>query len=248
MIRPDSTGAYGAESAQFTTTHWSVVLAARQEDDAAAAALETLCRRYWYPLYAFVRRRGYAPADAQDLTQKFFARLLDKGFLRGVDRTKGKFRSFLLATLEHFLANEWRNARAQKRGGSIAFLSLEETAAEEHYLQVPATGLSPEQLFEQQWATALLEQVLARLREEFLATGKETLFESLKIFLTGEKHAGSYGRLAPELGTSEAALKMTVSRMRRRYGELLREEVARTVARPEEVDAELRALFAALSS
>ncbi len=206
-----------------------------------------LCRTYWYPLYVYVRRKGYNVHDAQDLTQEFFARLLGKDYLRAVDRTKGKFRSFLLAALEHFLANEWRNARAQKRGGQFSFISLDDTAAEQQYLQVSASNLSPEKLFEQQWATTLLEQVLVRLREEFVGASKEALFEELKVYLTGEKRAVSYAELALKLGTTDGALKMAVSRMRQRYGELLRAEIRNTVSSPEAVDEELRALFAALS-
>ena len=233
----------------FVTTHWSVVLAAKQEPSAEAdAALERLCRTYWWPLYAFVRRRGYEVHDAQDLTQEFFARLLAKDFLRAVDRSKGKFRSFLLAALEHFLAKEWRRANAQKRGGQFTFVSTDAESAEQQYLQVPASNLSAEQLFEQQWATTLLNQALARLREEFVAAGKEALFENTKSFLTGEKQAQSYAELAARQETTEAALKMAVSRMRQRYGELLRAEIANTVTRPEEVDEELRALMGALSS
>ena len=232
----------------FTATHWSVVAAASQHDSSqAAAALEKLCSTYWYPLYAFIRRKGYGAHDAQDLTQSFFARLLDKGYLSGVDRAKGKFRSFLLAALEHFLANEWRDAHAQKRGGRVTFISMDDESPEQQYLQLAASGLSPQQLFEQQWAMTLLEQVLARLREEFAAVGKAALFEQLKIFLTGEKRPVSYADLAVKLQSTEAALKMAVSRMRQRYGELLRAEIANTVTSPEEVEEELRALFAALS-
>ena len=232
----------------FVTTHWSVVLSAKQEGSTEAdAALERLCRTYWWPLYAFVRRRGYEVHDAQDLTQEFFARLLAKDFLRAVDRSKGKFRSFLLAALEHFLAKEWRHAHAQKRGGKFTFVSTDAGLAEQQYLQVPASNLSAQQLFEQQWAMTLLDQTVARLRAEFVAAGKGTLFEELKIFLTGEKQAASYAKLATKLGTTEAALKMAVRRMRQRYGELLRAEIANTVTSPEEVGDELRALFGALS-
>ena len=232
----------------FTTTHWSVVSAAgRPDSPQAAQALEKLCSTYWYPLYAFIRRKGYEAHDAQDLTQSFFARLLEKDFLSGVDRTKGKFRSFLLAALEHFLANEWRDAHAQKRGGKVTFISLDDESPEQQYLQLAASGLSAQQLFEQQWAMALLDQVLARLRTEFAAAGKGVLFEQLKIFLTGEKRPVSYAELAVELQSKEAALKMAVSRMRQRYGELLRAEIANTVSSPDEVEGELRALFAALS-
>jgi RNA polymerase sigma-70 factor (ECF subfamily) len=236
-----------AERAGFTSTHWSVVLAAGQDTSAEKSqALERLCRTYWYPLYAFVRRRGYPPDEAQDLTQSFFLRLLDKQYLKAVDRTKGKFRSFLLASLEHFLANEWRRSQAQRRGGKMTFISLDDDSAERQYLQVPAAGLSPEQLYEQQWATALLNQVLARLRAEFVAEGKGELFEQLKVYLTGEKQGG-YAEMAARLNTTEAGLKMGVSRLRHRYGALLREEIANTVARPEDIEEELRALFAALA-
>jgi DNA-directed RNA polymerase specialized sigma24 family protein len=233
----------------FVTTHWSVVLTAKQNPSAEAdAALERLCRTYWWPLYAFVRRRGYEAHDAQDLTQEFFARLLAKDFLRAVDRSKGKFRSFLLASLEHFLAKEWRRANTQKRGGEFTFISTDAGSAEEQYLQVPASNLSPEQLFEKQWAITMLDYTVACLREEFVAAGKQTQFEAIKIFLTGEKQAQSYAELAAKLEATEAALKMAVSRMRQRYGELLRAEIANTVTSPEDVDGELHALMGALSS
>jgi RNA polymerase sigma factor (sigma-70 family) len=232
----------------FLTTHWSVVLAAKQEASAEAdAALERLCKAYWWPLYAFVRRRGYEAHDAQDLTQEFFARLLAKDFLRPVDRSKGKFRSFLLAAMEHFLAKEWRRANAQKRGGQFTFVSINDETAEQPYLQLRSPDHLPERIFEQQWATTLLNQVTTRLREEFVESGKEELFEAIKVFLTGEKQAATYAELAAKLGTTEAALKMALSRMRQRYGELLRAEIAATVSSPGEVDAELHALFAALS-
>lgn len=241
-------GASRVANAQFTTTHWSVVLAAGQtETSESATALEALCRSYWYPLYAYVRRRGHEPADAQDLTQEFFARLLSKEYLRAVDRRKGKFRSFLLAALEHFLANEWRRSKAQRRGGQFRFISLDEASAEDQYRQVPVSNQSPEQFFEQQWAITLLEHAVAKLRDEFVAGGKEALFNELKVFLTGEKRSVSYAELAEKLKTTEAALKMAVTRMRQRYGELLREEISNTVAGPAEVEEELRALFAALS-
>jgi len=237
----------GTGAREFTTTHWSVVLSAGRDSSAQADALAKLCRVYWWPLYAFVRRRGHSPHDAQDLTQGFFARLLEKDYLNAVDPRKGKFRSFLLAALEHFLSNEWRDAHAQKRGGQFTFVSTDAQSAEQQYLQEPASNLSPEQLFEQQWAMTLLDQTLNRLQQEFVASGKGVLFGDLKIFLTGEKRAGLYAELAKKLGMTEAALKMAVSRMRHRYGELLRAEIANTVASPGEIDEELRALFAALS-
>jgi len=233
---------------EFTTTHWSVVLSAgRDRSTQASDALAKLCRTDWWPLYVFVRRQGHSSHDAQDLTQAFFARLLEKNYLSAVDPRKGRFRSFLLAALGHFLGKEWRRARAQKRGGQFTFVSIDAESAEQQYLQVPASNLSPEQLFEQQWAMTLLDQTLARLYEEFVASGKGALFGELKIFLTGEKQAASYAELAAKLGMTEAALKMAVSRMRQRYGELLRAEIANTVASPGEIDEELRALFAALS-
>jgi RNA polymerase sigma-70 factor (ECF subfamily) len=214
----------------------------------AEAALEQLCRAYWWPLYVFVRRRGHEAHDAQDLTQAFFAGLLAKDFLRAVDRSKGKFRSFLLAALEHFLAKEWRRANAQKRGGKFAFVSINDETAEQPYLQVAATDGSPEKVFDREWATTLLGNVVARLQAEYVAADKQTLFAELKGFLTSEKNAASYDELAAKLNTTKAALKMAVSRMRKRYGELLREEIGNTVSSPEEVDEELRALVKALST
>jgi RNA polymerase sigma factor (sigma-70 family) len=232
---------------RFVTTHWSVVLLAKEGSTRDAdVALEQLCRVYWWPLYAFVRRRGCRVHDAQDSIQEFFARLLAKDSLRTVDRTKGRFRSFLLASLEHFLANEWRNAHTLKRGGEFTFVSAD-SDAEQQYLQLPASELSPEQLFKQQWAMTLLNQTVDRLREEFVAAGKKAQFEQIKIFLTGEKQATSYAELALKLEITEAALKMCVSRMRQRYGELLRAEIAETVSGPEEINEELRALLGALS-
>lgn len=238
-----------ASNGWFVTTHWSVVLSAKEGSTVQTeAALERLCRTYWRPLYAFVRRRGHEAHDAQDLTQEFFARLLAKDFLGTVDQSKGKFRSFLLAALDHFLAKEWRRSRTQKRGGEFTFVSINDETAELPYLQLSLAGQSPEKTFEQQWAIALLDQAVARLRNEFLTAGKAALFEEIKVFLTGEKRVASYAELAARLGTTEAALKMTVSRMRQRYGALLREEIAHTVSGPEGVDEELRSLFSALSS
>jgi len=245
---PEQTAATQTGASHFTATDWGVVRRAREPGSAeGSAALEKLCRTYWYPLYAFVRRRGYERPEAQDLTQAFFARLLEKDYLRGVDRNKGKFRSFLLAAVEHFLANEWRRANAQKRGGKFTFTSLDDTSAEQQYLTVAGANLTPEQLFEQQWAMTLLQQTLGGLQQEFAAAGKGALFEEIKIFLTGEKRAVSYSELAPKLGMTEAALKMAVSRLKQRYGELLRAEIVRPVASLDEVDEELRALFGALS-
>jgi len=235
-------------SGLFTTTHWSVVLAAGQPDaPQAGEALEKLCRTYWYPLYAFVRRQGHNTHDAEDLLQTFLARFLEKNFLMDVDRSKGRFRSFLLAALKHFLANEWDKVNAQKRGGQVQFLSLEHEAAESRYWEEPASGLTPETLYEQRWACVLLERVMRRLAEDFAAAGKGELFEALKAFLVGESHSETYAELASKFGVSEAALKMKVQRMRHRYQRLLREEIAHTVASPEEVEDEIRYLFRVLS-
>jgi RNA polymerase sigma-70 factor (ECF subfamily) len=231
---------------QFATTHWSLVLAARDRAEPGADdALASLCGLYWYPLYAYVRRRGHGADEAHDLTQGFFARLLEKDFLAGVDRGKGKFRAFLLAACNHFLANERDRARAKKRGGGRAVLSLSAADAEGRYLAEPADVLTPEKLFERRWALALLQQVMTRLRDEFEAKGKGRLFDRLRGFLVGEKGAG-YRRVAAELGLSEGAVKVAVHRLRQRYRELLHEEIGRTVGTAEETEEEIRTLFAAL--
>ena len=233
---------------QFATTHWSLVLAARDRAEPGAdEALAGLCSLYWYPLYAYVRRRGHGADEAHDLTQEFFARLLGKDFLAGVDRGKGKFRAFLLAACSHFLANERDRVRAKKRGGGRAILSLSAADAEGRYSAEPADALTPEKLFERRWALALLQQVMTRLRDEFEAKGKGRLFDRLRGFLVGEKGAG-YRQAANELRLSEGAVKVAVHRLRQRYRELLHEEIARTVGAAEEVEEEIRALFAALGS
>jgi RNA polymerase sigma-70 factor (ECF subfamily) len=233
----------------FATTHWSVVLATTDQDSPqAAVALEQLCRTYWYPLYAYVRRRGHGPEDAQDLTQEFFYRLVQKEYLAQVDPRKGKFRSFLLAAINHFLANEWDRARTLKRGGQVTFVSLDEAQVEQRYQGERLAWRSPEEIYERTWAVALLDKVLGRLREETAASGQSTRFEELKAVLMGERPSLTYAELALKLGTTEPALKMAVQRLRRRYAELLREEIAHTVRGPDEVEDELRHLRAVLSS
>jgi RNA polymerase sigma-70 factor (ECF subfamily) len=232
----------------FATTRWSLVLAARgRAAPGARDALASLCALYWYPLYAYVRRRGHGADEAHDLTQEFFARLLEKDFLAGVDRGKGKFRSFLLAACNHFLANERDRERAKKRGGGRPVLSLGAADADGLYRAEPADALTPEKLFERRWALAVLRQVMTRLRDEFEAKGKGRLFDRLRGFLVGEKGAG-YRRAAVELGLSEGAVKVAVHRLRQRYRELLHEEIGRTVETPEQVEEEVRELFAALGS
>ncbi len=238
----------GRRDATFVTTHWSVVLTARRSDTTRAqAALAGLCQTYWYPLYAYVRRRGYSPHDAQDLTQEFFARLLEQNWLTQADRERGRFRTFLLAALRHFLANEWDKAHAQKRGGAIQFVPLQLDDAETRYGQEPADPVTPEQYFERRWALALLDEVLNRLRQEQVAAGAGTLFDALKPCLAGSSQAQPYAALAAELGMTEGAVKVAVHRLRHRYRQLLREEIANTVATPAEVDAEMHHLFAVLA-
>lgn len=234
---------------RFLTTHWSVVLRAQRGDSTRAhAALSALCRTYWYPLYVFVRRQGQGHEDARDLTQEFFHRLLADNFLDRVAREKGRFRSFLLAAMKHFLANQRDWARAAKRGGGQVLLSLDETDAEARYLREPADPLSADKIFERRWAMTLLEQVLRRLRQEFAHTGKSALYEQLRPCLTGAKETAPYAELGARLGMSEGAVKVAVHRLRQRYRELLREEIAQTVSGPAEVEAEIRHLFAVLGS
>ncbi len=222
-------------------------MAGQKDSPRAAEALEQLCRIYWYPLYAYARRQGHSPEDAQDLTQEFFARLLAKDYLHGVDRSKGRFRSFLLAAMKHFLANEWDRSRTQKRGGQIHFVALESQEAERRYQGELATELSPDKLYEQRWACVLLEQVMERLERDFNAGGKSEQFQALKPFLVGDRPAETYAGLAGKLDVSEAALKMKVQRLRHRYQSLLRQEIANTVGSPEEVEEEILYLFSVLS-
>ena len=232
----------------FVTTHWSVVLAARAPDaPQAAAALAELCRTYWYPLYAFVRRKGHSPHDAQDLTQAFFARLLEKNYVAQVDRERGRFRTYLLAALTHFLADEWDKARRLKRGGDREIISFDAASAEERYRLEPIDQLDASKLYERRWVTTLFDKVLARLEQEFRDSGKGELFDGLKSSLLAEDSGSSYAELGSPMGLTEDAVKQAVHRMRRRYRELFREEIAQTVAGPGEVEDELKHLFAVLS-
>lgn len=228
----------------FATTHWSVVLAAGDSAlPGAREALEKLCRTYWYPLYAFVRRQGHSPEDAQDLTQEFFARLLEKDYLKRLIHREGKFRSFLLKLLQHFLLNEWHKVRAQKRGGGRALFSLDGLDAEQRYRLEPPDADSPERAFERRWARTLIERSLARLRDDYAAGGKAELFERLKDYQPGEHGAVSYAELGAQLGLSEGAVKVAVHRLRQRHRELLREEIAQTVASDAELVEEVRHLI-----
>ena len=237
-----------SHSPAFATTRWSVVLAAGSNDTAPARdALAKLCRTYWYPLYTFVRRRGHSAEDAQDLTQEFLARLLEKNWVGHADKSKGRFRTFLLSAMKHFLADEWDKARAQKRGGDVSFVSLQFDLAETRYGREPSAEVSPERNFELRWALTLLEEVLNRLRADYAQEGKAELFAALHPCLVGDRTEQPYAEIAKSLGASESMVKSAVHRLRQRYRQLLREEIANTVAGPEEVDEELRHLFAVLS-
>ena len=233
-----------AVSAHFATTHWSVVLAAGERElPQAAEALEKLCRTYWYPLYVYVRRQGNSPEDAQDLTQNFFSRLLEKNYFAKADPDRGKFRTFLLRSMKNFLVNEWKRAGRLKRGGDLTFLSIDANVAEDRYATEPANESNPDAAYEQRWAVTLIEQVLATLRQEFNAADKARLFEELKGFIWGDKSTASYAEIAGHLNLTEGTVKVAVHRLRHRFRELLRAEVAHTVARPEDVDDELRYLI-----
>jgi RNA polymerase sigma-70 factor (ECF subfamily) len=248
MIQPGETGSPAPSGqATFATTHWSVVLAAGHSTDTqASAALEELCRTYWYPLYAHMRRRGYSIEEAQDLTQEFFARLLAKHWISRADAHRGRFRSFLLGACDHFLANEWDRARCEKRGGGQAHLPFDTVAAERLYTLESGQGLNAEELYERNWALRLLEQVRDRLREEYTQAGQAERFALSERFLPGEESPPSYAAAAGHVGVPEGTLKSDVHRLKQRYGQLLREEIAQTVARPEEIDDELRHLLAVL--
>ena len=235
-------------SAAFVTTRWSVVLAASHHDnEMTEAALARLCETYWYPLYAYARRRGYSAEDAQDLTQDFFARLLRRNWLADADQSKGRFRTFLLTAMERFLANEWDKARALKRGGGRPSIPLQLDTAETRYGIEPADMHTPEQAFEYRWALALLDEVVRQLETEFQRRGQAELFKALKPCLLGDGSTQPYAQLGSALGMEEGAVKVAVHRLRQRYRELLRAEIANTVAAPGEVDAEMRHLFQVLA-
>jgi RNA polymerase sigma factor (sigma-70 family) len=247
-IRTPPARAEAPDDRAFVTTHWSVVLSASGSDSTRAqAALEELCQTYWYPLYAFVRRQGHGKEDAEDLTQEFFARLLRKDYLQVVSPDKGRFRSFLLMALKRFLANEWDRARAQKRGGGQRALSLDTDTAEQRYRIEPADTLSADRIFERRWALTLIERVLAKLRAEFEAAGRTVGFEQLKAFLTVGRDAISYADVALSLGQSEGALRVAVHRLRKRFRELFQTEIAKTVAGPDDIEAEIRHLMSVLA-
>jgi DNA-directed RNA polymerase specialized sigma24 family protein len=247
-MRTPQTRSGSANRAAFPTTHWSVVLTAgRERSPQGDAALETLARAYWYPIYAFLRREGYAAVEAQDLTQAFFARLIEKNYPAQADRTKARFRSFLLLTLRHFLSDTREHLTALKRGGGCVVLSLDEEVSEGRYRAEPADLDTPETLFERRWADTILARAKARLAGEYAAPGKAALYQVLQAFQPGEQRSLSYRQAAQHLATSESAVKTLIHRMRKRHQELVRDEIAQTVANAEDVDGELRHLIAVLS-
>ncbi len=244
----DGRDATKPSNASFATTRWTIVLSAGDPGSPqAATALEMLCRAYWYPLYAYVRRRGHSPPDAQDLTQEFFSQLLEHHWIARADRHQGRFRSFLLMALKRFLANEWDKVKTVKRGGRAQRVPLPLDAAETRYTQEPVDLSTAEQVFEKRWALALLESVLGDLREEYVHDGKAALFDTLKPCLIGSRELQPYAAIAAELEMTEGAVKVAVCRLRERYRGRLREEIAHTVASPAEVDEELRHLSRVLA-
>jgi RNA polymerase sigma-70 factor (ECF subfamily) len=234
---------------RFATTHWSVVRAAAAPDATdCTKALETLCQTYWLPLYAYLRRQGHNSDSAEEYTQAFFAQLLDKKGLRMADPKKGKFRSFLLTALKHFLANQRKRARARKRGGGRKIFPLNFEYAESQFATEPADHLSPEKLFERAWALTVLDRTMKRLREQSTTAGKQDLFDSLKIYLTTDKGAVPYKQVAQKLRMSEPAVRVAVHRLKKRYRDILRSEIADTVTTENQIDQEIRDLFAALAT
>lgn len=233
----------------FLTTHWSVVLAAQDaESPASAAALEALCRTYWYPVYGCIRRQGHRSPDAQDLAQAFFGKLLEKDYLQAADREKGRFRTFLSVALKRFLANEWDRAHRLKRGGHREIVPLDTVIAEQRYQAEPSADLLPaDRAFERRWAMTLLDQAMERLRAEYAAAGKQTEFERLKDSLTADRGTIPYAELAAALCLSEGATRVAVHRLRKRFRELFRTAVADTVSRPDEIEDELRHVVEVLS-
>jgi RNA polymerase sigma factor (sigma-70 family) len=234
--------------AAFTTTHWSVVLEAQGESPAAHEALEKLCRTYWRPIYAFLRRQGVSPEEAEDITQGFFAQLLERRKFSAVRKEKGRLRSFLLGALKYFLADEQRRARAIKRGKGQRLIPLEELRADERIEMEPADPVTAEMIYERRWALTVLERVLSRLKDEYSAAGNAALFDSLKQLLPDEPGAPSQGEIAARLGMTENAVRQAFYRFRQRYQSLLREEIAHTVATAGDIEDELRHLISVVEA
>lgn len=226
---------------RFATTSWTQVLAAREAPSSESRqALEGLCKAYWYPLYAFVRRQGNGPEESRDLTQAYFALLLEKGYLEDFDPDRGRFRVFLKSSVKNFLSKERDKAHALKRGGQARFFSLSADEVEGRYRYEPVDRLTPEEVFERRWSLTLLERVLGKLRKEFEEEGRAAEFEKLKGYLTGDEVKVAYREVAKELGSSESAVRTSVHRLRQRFGKLLRQEVAETVSEPNEIEDEMR--------
>ncbi len=238
-----------AHSGRFATTRWSVIAAAQgPASPQSREALALLCSAYWYPLYAFIRRQGFSADQGQDLTQGFFADLLDRQTLAVADRAKGKFRSFLLTACKHYLSHERQRSRAQKRGGGRPLLSLDFARGEARYQAEPVHTMTAEKLFDRGWALTMLDQVLARLQEECKQKGKAVLFDRLRVCLLGERAGVPFSQVAQELGMTEGAIKVAAHRLRRRFRELVCAEIARTVEDAENIEEEIRDLFAALTT
>jgi RNA polymerase sigma-70 factor (ECF subfamily) len=234
-------------NAYFATTQWSMVVAAGAVTPQAGAALTRLCQAYWVPLYSFLRRKGYQPSEAEDLVQGFFTRLIEKAVVAAADRNRGKFRSFLISSLQHYVADERDRQQAGKRGGKAQKLSLDFGAAEETYSLEPYSNLTPEKVFERRWALELINQVLAQLKKEYVEAGKAEAFRYLSPCLTRGSETVGYAEIGGKLGISADAAKMAASRLRRRYGELLRQTIADTVETPADIDDEIRYLFNAIA-
>ncbi len=245
VITPGSNSDAPRSAQDFATTHWSVVLRAAKDGDSQAAALEELCSNYWRPIYAYIRRRGHPPEDAQDLTQGFFHRLLEKGWLTDIDPDRARFRSFVLTMVSRFLANEFHRETSQKRGGGRFHFSIQD-ADLENQLAADASTSSPEQDFDRRWALTVLDRAIARLRQESSPAHRAIHFERLSPFLSREADAGDYAALAAELGLTAGGVAVSVHRLRHRYRDLVREEIAETLSHPSDVDEEMRHLFAAL--
>ncbi len=246
LFGPAAAGQQGGVA--FTTTHWSVVLTAQGESPAAEEALEKLCRMYWRPIYSFVRRQGVAPEEAEDLTQGFFAQLLERGSLSAVRKEKGRLRSYLLGALKYFLTDEQRRAMAIKRGKGQRLIPLEELRSENRVEMEPADPVTAEMIYERRWALTVLEQVLDRLKNEYRTAGNAALFDSLKQLLPDEPGSPSQAEIAAHLGMTENALRQAFYRFRQRYQSLLREEIAHTVATPGDIEDELRHLIAVVEA
>lgn len=248
MSSPNTPKSPGPPRQSFATTHWSMVRAAGGTDaEDACAAMTVLCQTYWYPLYAYVRRSGRPPEDAEDMTQEFFVQLLEHNWVSRADRSKGRFRTFLLTAFRRFLANQWDKASCQKRGGHLKRVPLGIKDAESRFCLEPSDPCTPEQVFERQWAIALLEQVLGRLKAEYTHSGQGAVFEALKASLVHPQDHCPHGQLAAELGMTPGSVKVAAFRLRQRYRERLLEEIAHTVASPDDVESELRHLFEVLA-